>query len=170
MYLCVYWCFRGVLKILVLIFTQLLSDLLFNFAVLGQFFFERNQRDSSLKNDNYVINYSLSCCSKPLRPSFIFGNKLRYFGWNPRAFWFCIDSSVAVTRSRPKNIVRTSLNSPGYISGSTVILWSYENTFCVQRKQEYDFIQQFIFFRVSLWHVFTKVPRRMHVMLMTKVE
>uniref|UniRef100_A0A671K358 Tetratricopeptide repeat domain 17 n=1 Tax=Sinocyclocheilus anshuiensis TaxID=1608454 RepID=A0A671K358_9TELE len=29
--------------------------------------------DSSPKNENSVINYSPSCCSKPVRPSFIFG-------------------------------------------------------------------------------------------------
>ncbi len=32
-------------------------------------------------------------------------------------------------------------NSPSAISGSTVTLWSYENTFCTQRKKT-DFIQQ----------------------------
>ncbi len=35
------------------------------------------------------------------------------------------------------------------LSGSTVILLSYENTFCAQRKQKYDFIQQFLLFPVS---------------------
>ncbi len=49
-------------------------------------------RDSSPKNFNYVINYSPSYRSKPTRHSFIYQHKLRYYWWNPRAFWPCIDS------------------------------------------------------------------------------
>ncbi len=40
------------------------------------------------------------------------------------------------------------------------MLWSYKNTSCAQRKQNNDFIQQFILFPVSLGCMFTKVPRR----------
>ncbi len=35
-----------------------------------------------------------------------------------------------------KDIVKIGLVQ-GDISGSTLILWSYENTFCAQRKQKY---------------------------------
>ncbi len=48
-------------------------------------------RDSSPKNENDVINYLPSCRFKPAR-SFIYQHKLRYYWWNPRAFWPCIDS------------------------------------------------------------------------------
>ncbi len=36
-------------------------------------------RVSSPKNENSVINYSPSCCSKPVRPSFIFGTQIKIF-------------------------------------------------------------------------------------------
>ncbi len=36
-------------------------------------------RDSSPKNENSVINYSPSCCSKPVRPLFIFGTQIKIF-------------------------------------------------------------------------------------------
>ncbi len=38
--------------------------------------------------------YSPSCRSKPVRPLLILEHKLRYFWWNPRAFWPCIDSNA----------------------------------------------------------------------------
>ncbi len=53
---------------------------------------ESELKDSSPKNANSVINYSPSCRSKPVRPSS--EHKLRYFWWNPRAFWPSIDSNV----------------------------------------------------------------------------
>ncbi len=34
-------------------------------------------RDSSPKNDNYVINYLLSCRSKDIRPSLISGTQIK---------------------------------------------------------------------------------------------
>ncbi len=46
-------------------------------------------RDSSSKHA--VINYSPSCCSKPVRTLFIFGTQIKIFGCNPRAFWPCIE-------------------------------------------------------------------------------
>ncbi len=49
------------------------------------------QRDCSLKKENSVIDYS-PCHSIAIRPSFIFGTKIILFGWNPRAFWLCIDN------------------------------------------------------------------------------
>ncbi len=55
---------------------------------------ERNPywRDSSPKNENSVINYYPSCRSNPVSSSS--EHKLRYFWWNPRAFWSCIDSNA----------------------------------------------------------------------------
>ncbi len=44
---------------------------------------------------------------------------------------------------------------------TTVILWSYEYTFCVQQNKHNDFIQQLIFFRVSL-HKITVEPLMSH--------
>ncbi len=73
-------------------------------------------------NINSVINYSPSCRSKPVRPLFIFGTQ------RP-----CIDSK------RPYTImVQKRSKEIGEIihvtSRSTVILRSYENTFCAQKK------------------------------------
>ncbi len=39
---------------------------------------------------NFVINYSLSCRSKPVRPAFIFRTQIKIF----LAFWPCIDSNA----------------------------------------------------------------------------
>ncbi len=38
-----------------------------------------SKRDISSKNENSVINYSPSCRSKPVRPSFIFGTQMKIF-------------------------------------------------------------------------------------------
>ncbi len=51
------------------------------------------------------------------------------------------------------------LNSPCDINSSTVKLWSYKNTFLCKQNKNNDFIQQFLLFRVSLWHTFTTVPQ-----------
>ncbi len=40
---------------------------------------ENNQKVSSPKNENSVINYSPSCLSKPIRPSFIFATQIKIF-------------------------------------------------------------------------------------------
>ncbi len=42
-------------------------------------FFKVYRRDSSLKNENFVINYSPSCRLKPVRPSFIFRTQIKIF-------------------------------------------------------------------------------------------
>ncbi len=52
-----------------------------------------------------------------------------------------------------------NLNSPCDINSSTVQLWSYKNTFLCKQNKNNDFIQQFLLFRVSLWHTFTTVPQ-----------
>ncbi len=52
----------------------------------------------SSKNKNSVINYSPSCRSKPVRPSFFFKTQIKiFFRWNPRAFWPSIDSNATDT-------------------------------------------------------------------------
>ncbi len=38
------------------------------------------------KNENSVINYSLSCCSKPIRPSFILGTQIKIFLMKSESF------------------------------------------------------------------------------------
>ncbi len=53
-------------------------------------------------------------------------------------------------------------------SGSTVKLWSYENTFCGKENENNYFIQQFLLFPVSLRCTFKIVPQRMRVMLLTQ--
>ncbi len=55
----------------------------------------------------------------------------------PRALWPSIDSNTTEMFPGPENVARTSVNSPCDVSGSTVILWSYGNTFCSQRKNEW---------------------------------
>ncbi len=43
--------------------------------------------DSSFsKNENSVINYSPSCCSKPVRPSFVFGTQIKIFLMKSESF------------------------------------------------------------------------------------
>ncbi len=67
-------------------------------------------RDSSPKNVNYVINYSPSYRSKPTRHSFIYQHKLRYYWWNPRAFWPYIDS-LEYLLSTKKTKIMTLFNN-----------------------------------------------------------
>ncbi len=43
-------------------------------------------RDNSPKNGNSVINYSPSCCSKPVRPLFIFGTQIKNFLKKSKSF------------------------------------------------------------------------------------
>ncbi len=76
-----------------------------------------------------VINYSPSCHSKPVRP-FIFGTQIKIFLMNPRAFWRFIDSNATDMFKAQKGSKNIDKNSSCDISGSTVILWSYENAFC----------------------------------------
>ncbi len=54
-------------------------------------------------------------------------------------------------------------NSQSAISGLIWILWSDENTFCAQRKQNIDFIELFLLCNTSCKriHEFTSRPRRM---------
>ncbi len=55
------------------------------------------------------INYSPLCCSKPVRPLFIFRTQIKIFWWNPRAFWLCIDSNTTdtfKTQKGSKDIVK----------------------------------------------------------------
>ncbi len=47
--------------------------------------------------DSSPINYSPLCCTKPLRPSFIFRTQIKIFWWNLRACWPCIDSNATDT-------------------------------------------------------------------------
>ncbi len=63
--------------------------------------------------------------SQPIRPSLIFIHKWRYFCWNPKAFWHCIDSNTTEMFKAQKGCD---------ISGSTLIIWSYKITFCAQKN------------------------------------
>ncbi len=51
---------------------------------------------SSPKNKNVVINYSPSCCSKPVRPLFIFRTQIKIFSDEIRelSVWPSIDSNA----------------------------------------------------------------------------
>ncbi len=54
---------------------------------------------SSPQNKNSVISYSLSSRSKPSE------HKLRYFWWNPRAFWRFIVNNATDTFKAQKYVV-----------------------------------------------------------------
>ncbi len=56
-------------------------------------------------------------------------HKLRYFWWNPRAFWPSIDNNV--TETFPDSTMLTILVKIVHVTlVSNVILQSYENSFC----------------------------------------
>ncbi len=84
--------------------------------------------DSAPKNENSVINYSLSCRSKPVRPWP--EHKLRYLLWNLKAFWPSIDSKATTTFK----VQKASKNINKIFHVTSVILRSYKNTFCAQRN------------------------------------
>ncbi len=67
-------------------------------------------RDSSLKNENSVINYSPSCRSKPIRPSFIFGTQIKSILMKSESFLTLhIDGNGTTTfkaQKRSKDIIK----------------------------------------------------------------
>jgi len=68
------------------------------------------KNQSSPKNVNVVINYSPSCCSKPVRLSFIFRTHEDFFGWNLRAFCPSIGSDALMLQKVHKEIVKNKKN------------------------------------------------------------
>ncbi len=46
----------------------------------------KKKRYSSHKKDNFVMNYSPSCCSKPVKHSFIFGTLIEIFLMKSESF------------------------------------------------------------------------------------
>jgi len=93
-------------------------------------------RVSSPKNEISVINYSPSYRFTSARPSFIFGTQIKIFLMKSKRFFFLspIESNIITTFKDQK--ISKDLNSQHDYSGSTLMLWSDENTFCVQ-KQNY---------------------------------
>ncbi len=60
--------------------------------------------DSSPKYENYVINYSLSCRSKPVRPLVIFGTQIKIFVMKSESFLTLhIDSNTTDTFKAQKD-------------------------------------------------------------------
>jgi len=109
-----------------------------------------------------VINYSPSCCSKAIRPSFIFVT-LRYFLLNPRDFWPCIDSNAITTFKAQKGSKHIVKIVHVTISGNFMRI-----LFMRKENANNDFIQQCLLFHVSFQHVFTRLPRRMRAVLLTQ--
>ncbi len=88
--------------------------------------------------------------------------KLRYFWWNPRAFWPCIDSN-ATTMFKAQKVIEdiiktvhvTSVVQP-YFYEATIILFVHKE------NNNKDFIQRFLLIRVSLFHKFTRNTTYVH--------
>ncbi len=99
------------------------------------------------KKKNSVSNYSPSCCSKLIRPLFIFGTQIKIFLRNPRALWPSIDSNGTNMIKIQKG--SKDINKIVHISGSTVMLSSYEILFVRKDNKNNNFIQQFLLFWVS---------------------
>ncbi len=71
---------------------------------------------------------------KPVKALFGFGTQFKdILDENHEAGDCRIDCQ---TLSKPRKYERHRQNSPSAISGSTVILWCDEDTFCMQRKQK----------------------------------
>ncbi len=113
------------------------------------------------KNTNSVINYSPSCCSKPVRPSFVFGTQIKIFLMKSESFLTLHRQQGSNHVQGPDRYQNHRQNSPCDISGSTVILWSYSNTFCCAKKKK----KKRLYSTILLLHVtvapFWKVSRRM---------
>ncbi len=80
---------------------------------------------SSPQNLNSVISYSLSCRPKPVRPSFIFRIQIKIF--------LVKSASFLTLHSQQRNwhVQGSEIrcwNGLCDINGSTIILWSYENS------------------------------------------
>ncbi len=86
---------------------------------------------SSPKNENYVINYSPSCRSKPVRPSFIFRTQIKIFLMTSESFLTLHRQQHNwMFKAQKRKIVMW------YQWVQPVTLRSCENTFCLQRKQK----------------------------------
>ncbi len=58
---------------------------------------------------NSVISHSLSFRYKPVRPFVHLKDKLRYFWWNPRAFWPWINSNTTTTFKVVMTLLKQSM-------------------------------------------------------------
>ncbi len=98
-------------------------------------FYENIEGISSPKNENSVIVYPHVVPNpEDLRSSSEL--KLRYFRWNLRAFWPCIDSKTTdafKTQKGSKDIINTVHVTHQRLNCYVMKLREY---FCVQRKQK----------------------------------
>ncbi len=103
--------------------------------------------------------YSPSSHFKPVRPSFIFGgSQIKIFLMKSESF---LTLHIAITEMFPERSMD--------ISVSSVILWSYKNTFCVQRKQNKEQLYSTILLlQIMSSAIIESIPARkqcMHVVL-----
>ncbi len=82
-------------------------------------------------------------------------NTLRYIWWNPRAFWPSINSSATDTFKTQK--------ASKDISGPTIMLWRYDNTFCAL------LYSTLLLLCVSLRHTFMRITWHMRCGLFATV-
>ncbi len=145
-------------------FSIILVYSLFNFLNLvhSHFFpsFNSSSRNSSSKNKNSVINYSPSCRSKPIRPSFIFWTQIKIFLIKSESFLTLHRQQRNYHVQGPERYCSKVIVNIVHVtySGSTIILWSYENTFLCAKKTKKQLYSTVLLFLVSLQRVFTRVP------------
>ncbi len=77
-------------------------------------------------------------------------HKLRYFWWNLRAFWPCIDSNAKLPHSRHRKIVRTSIQLSMWHQWFNLIVYAMGILFVCKENKIITFIQQFPLFCLSL--------------------
>ncbi len=76
------------------------------------------------KNENVVI-FHLPPCHTP-----------RYFGWEPGGLWLSHWLRSKLHCQGPEKYEKHHQDTPSAISGSIWLLWSDENTFCMEIKQK----------------------------------
>ncbi len=90
---------------------------------------------SSPKNENYVINYSPWCRSKPIRILFIFGTQIKIFLFESESSLTLLRQQGSLHDQSPEKYQDDQQSGPCDISLSTVILWSHENTLCAKKTK-----------------------------------
>ncbi len=102
------------------------------------------------QNYHFVINHLPPCRSKPIKAWFVSGNYKKHFGWKLGGMWLS-HWLPSKWHCGPEKYENLRQNTPSAISGSIIMLWSEENTFCTEIKNVFDFIQQLSRSFITLW-------------------
>ncbi len=94
------------------------------------------------KNESSVINYSPSCCSKPVRPSFIFRTQFKIFLMKSKSFLTLHRQQCNLNVPRPRKVYDIIKMWHQWFNYNFTKLREY---FLYKENKNNDFIQEFFF-------------------------